>query len=358
MNKRKHLAYLHHLWFTQVDLRRLCGEGGRSGKEIYESLSDTYLEDVWLDSEKRYKILEKLKTFRPEKIDTVLAEREVAIIIEDDAEYLSSLKEIPHSPYILYVRGKLPQNEMFAVVGSRSITGYGKSVIEKIIPDIAKIFTIVSWGALGCDCEAHKVTLASEGTTISVIGTWIDKDYPATHAKLFPEIIQKGWAVISIFPIGEGAMPYNFPIRNEIVVGLSRWVLVVEAKEKSGTLITAWLCLDMGRDLFAIPWDILRSSHTWVNNLIKNWEAKCVLTSADILEEYDVLLKKSVHSAQLPLLTPLEQEIYNQLCLDEMNTDSLCSSLWKSVWELNMSLSMLELKWLIRKQLSGKFRLL
>ncbi|MCH8518690.1 DNA-processing protein DprA, partial [Candidatus Gracilibacteria bacterium] len=268
-----------------------------------------------------------------------------------------SLREIPHSPYILYVRGILPQGEMFAVVGSRTMTCYGQSVIQKIIPDIAKIFTIVSGGALGCDSEAHKTTLACGGNTLSVIGTGIDKDYPAKHAKLFPEIVQKGGAIISIFPIGEEAMPYNFPIRNEIVVGLSKGVLVVEAKEKSGTLITAGLCLDMGRDLFAVPGDILKNSHTGVNMLIKNGEAKCVLVSGDILEEYDILLKKSFHSAQLPLLTDAEQMIYSELCNDELSIDNLAMRLRKTSSELSIILSMLELKGLIRRQLSGKFRL-
>ena len=357
MNERKYLAYLHHLGLSQNDLRRLCGEEGRDAREIFESLNEESLVDLWIKTEKCFKILESYKKFQSTKIDWVLKDRGVEIVLESDDIYPRCLKEIPHSPYMLYVRGKLPVWEMFAVVGSRKMTSYGKSVIEKIIPDIAKIFTIVSGWALGCDSEAHKTTLASGWNTISVIWTWIDKDYPATHAKLFSEIIQAWWAIISIFPIGEEAFAYNFPIRNEIVVGLSRWVLVVEAKEKSGTLITAWLCLDMGRDLFAVPWDILKSSHTWVNRLIKNGEAKCVLTSEDILEEYDILLKKSVHSAQLPLLTPLEQEIYNQLCLEEMNVDSLCVSLSKSAWELSMSLSLLELKWLIRKQLSWKFRL-
>ena len=290
-------------------------------------------------------------------IDKVLREREVEIVLASDDEYPKSLKEIPHSPYILYVRGRLPQSEMFAVVGSRSITSYGKTVIEKIVPDIAKIFTIVSWGALGCDSEAHRVTLNSGSVTVSVIGTGIDKDYPHKHAKLFPEIIDKWGAVISIFPVWEEAMPYNFPMRNEIVVWLSRWVLVVEAKEKSGSLITAGLCLDMGRDLFAIPWDILKSTHRGTNQLIKNGEAKTVLGAEDILEEYDILLKKSAHSSQIPLLTPLEQSLYQSLCQEEMSIDELSFKLHKSSSELTITLSLLELKGLIRKQLSGKFHL-
>lgn len=129
---------------TQVDLRRLCGEEGREAREIYESLSESYLENLGLDTQKSYKILERRKKFREAMIDGVIRDRGVEIVLESDDIYPQSLKEIPHSPYMLYVRGKLPAGEMFAVVGSRKMTSYGKSVIEKIIPDIAKIFTIVS----------------------------------------------------------------------------------------------------------------------------------------------------------------------------------------------------------------------
>ena len=184
-----------------------------------------------------------------------------------------------------------------------------------------------------------------------------DRDYPAKNAKLFSEIIARWGAVISIFPIGEEAMPYNFPIRNEIVVGLSRWVLVVEAKEKSGSLITAGLCLDMGRDLFSVPWDILKPQHKGTNTLIKKWEAKCVLSAEDILEEYDILLKKSTHSDQLPLLSHMEQAIYTELSSQALSIDELWLALSKSPSELSVSLSLLELKWLICKQISGKFQL-
>ncbi|MCH8518344.1 DNA-protecting protein DprA [Candidatus Gracilibacteria bacterium] len=122
MEERKYLAYLHHLGLTQVDLRRLCGDEGRDVGDIYKNLSEASLEDLGVESEKRYKILEKRKKFQSQQIDRVLYDREVRIILESDEEYPKSLREIPHSPYILYVRGILPQGEMFAVVGSRTMT--------------------------------------------------------------------------------------------------------------------------------------------------------------------------------------------------------------------------------------------
>lgn len=357
MENRKYLAYLHHLWLTQVDLRRLCSEEGRDARVLYELLSEESLETLGIDTEKRYKILERLKKFRAEKIDKVIKEREVSVILDWDDEYPASLREIPHSPYLLYVRWNIPQNDMFAVVGSRSITGYWKSVIAHIVPKLAQIFSIVSWGALGCDTEAHKQALESWWNTIVVIGTGIDKDYPSKHTLFFSEVVQKWGCILSIFPIWEEAMPYNFPIRNEIVVGLSRGVLVIEAKEKSGSLITAGLCLDMWRDLFSIPWEIIRPTSRGCNMLIRDWAAKCVMDAQDIFDEYDVLLKKNTHKSQLPLLSEKELLVYHLIAEEELESESLGQKLYMSPSELMMQVSMLELKWLIKKQLSGKYRL-
>lgn len=122
-------------------------------------------------------------------------------------------------------------------------------------------------------------------------------------------------------------MPYNFPIRNEIVVGLSKGVLVVEAKEKSGSLITAGLCLDLGRDLFALPGDITLPGSSGTNMLIKQGSAKCVTEPMDILEEYNLLVKSSAHKPQLPLLDGLESQIYLLLTQEEYTIDMLVEKL-------------------------------
>lgn len=246
---------------------------------------------------------------------------------------------------------------MFWVVGSRKITSYGKSVISQIVPDISQVFPIVSGWAAWCDTYAHKSALDTWNTTIVVVGTWIDQTYPVSNEKLFTEIVQSWWAVISIFRIWEPGNPYNFPVRNEVVVWLCRGVLVVEAKKKSGSLITSRLALDLGKDLFSIPWSITSLASTGTNLLIKKGEAKCVTESIDILEEYDVLIKQSSHKDKIPLLDNIETEIYALISSEHIGIDALSYELGYPSNEISMKISLLELRGIIKKDISGKYLL-
>lgn len=350
------IAYLHSCGLSQKELTDIF-DVEDSAMSFFEWLCEESLGKYVNSSERRKNILEKYSSLKTRHIDSVIEKFGVEVIILWDEKYPESLRNIPHTPYILYVRGEIPKWDMFGVVGARKITGYWKKVIEKLVPDIAKIFPIVSGWAAGCDTEAHKMTLRAGEKTVVVIGTGIDQCYPVGNEKLFSEVVDSGGAVISIFRIWEPGNPYNFPVRNEIVVWLSRGILVVEAKEKSGSLITAGLCLDLWKDLFAVPWDITLSNSQGTNGLIQKWEAKCVLQSLDVLEEYDVLMKQSSHKEQLPLLDTLESQIYQSISWEEQDIDTLSDVLWLNPSELMVKLSLLELKKLIKKNLSGKYTL-
>jgi len=353
----KYIAYLHACGLSHLELTEIF-KNRQDWNKFYDELSDTSLEKYVQNFERRRKILENYKKLKTQYIDGVIEKLWVDIITLHDAKYPESLRNIPHTPFVLYVRWKIPETDMFGVVGSRKITEYGKKVIAKIVPDISKVFSIVSGWASGCDTAAHKVTLNAGNTTVVVVGTGIDQTYPVSNEKLFDEVVEKWWAIISIFRISEPGNPYNFPVRNEIVVWLSRGILVVEAKEKSGSLITANLCLDMGKDLFSIPGEITSPSSGGTNMLIKKWEAKCVTESYDILEEYDILIKKSAHKDQIPLLEPLESEIYTLITEWDKSIDILSELLSLSSSEIWMKLSLLELKGIIKKTLSGKYTLI
>lgn len=358
MNQKIFLAYLHTLWFTHSDFFEIF-EHENSAKFVFENLSEEFLIKYVNSSEKREKILEKCKKINVSKLQKILESLKVQIITVHDKVFPESLKQIPHCPYLLYVRWEVPKGDCFGVVGSRSISSYGKKCITKLIPDITKVFTIVSGWALGCDTEAHKIAMQSGWKTIVVTGTGIDINYPVKNTSVFEDILKnKAGSIVSIFPIGEEPMPYNFPIRNEIVVWLSMWVLVVEAKEKSGSLITAWLCLDMGRDLFAIPWDITFPGSQGTNMLIKQGSAKCVTESMDILEEYNLLVKSSAHKPQLPLLDWLESQIYIALTQEECTIDTLVEKVQKHTGEVMWKIALLELKGLIKKNISWKYTLM
>lgn len=354
MNTDNIFAYLHYCGFSQSELMDIS-QREKNLEKFFSNFSSTDIARYVSRKERRFRILKKKSELKTGYIDSILQKLEVNLVFYHDENYPESLKHIPHSPFLLYVRGKIPAWENFSVVGSRKISAYGEKSIRTLLPDISKVFNIVSGWATGCDTFAHKVCLESWGKTVVVVGTWINICYPAINKKLFEKIRESSGAIISIFPIDEPGNPYNFPIRNEIVVGLSAGVLVIEAKEKSGSLITARLALDLWKDLFALPGDISSDSSRGTNMLIKKGEAKCILESQCVLEEYDVYVKRSSSEKQIPLLQGLEQKLYECISSAESDIDSLVEKFEIPISKLAVTLSLLELKWLIKKWISWKY---
>ena len=203
-----------------------------------------------------------------------------------DPAYPAALLEIPDPPNILYVRGNpaLLAEPGLAMVGSRNATPQGMQTAESFARTLAgKGLTIISGLALGIDAAAHRGALAVEGKTVAVIGTGADRLYPARNKELALAIAERG-AIISEFPLGTPAIAANFPRRNRIISGLSRGVLVVEAAPESGSLITARLAGEQGREVFAIPGSIHSPVARGCHKLIKQG-AKLVETAQDVLEE-------------------------------------------------------------------------
>ena len=208
------------------------------------------------------------------------------IITLADPEYPRALLEIPDPPTLLYVRGRtdLLSRPAIAIVGSRNPTPQGILNAESFAASLNESgLVIVSGLALGIDAAAHRGALAAQGNTIAFIGTGIDRTYPARNQELAHEIGTKG-TIVSDFPIGTPAIASNFPRRNRMISGISRGVLVVEAAVESGSLITARLAVEQGRDVFAIPGSIHSPQAKGCHKLIKQG-AKLVETAQDILEE-------------------------------------------------------------------------
>jgi DNA processing protein len=208
------------------------------------------------------------------------------IITLDDATYPQSLLEIADPPNVLYVRGNpaLLQKRGLAMVGSRNATPQGLQTAESFARAFAaEGLCIISGLALGIDAAAHRGALAAGGETIAVIGTGVDRMYPARNKDLALAIADRG-AIVSEFPLGTPVMAANFPRRNRIISGLSRGVLVVEAAPESGSLITARLAGEQGREVFAIPGSIHSPVARGCHKLIKQG-AKLVETARDVLEE-------------------------------------------------------------------------
>lgn len=229
------------------------------------------------------------KKINLEKELTFLKEKNINIISLKDKNYPISLKNISHPPLFLYYKGyiSIANEKTIGIVGTRRPSTYGKRVCEKLTNDLIKShITIVSGLALGIDSISHKIALENNGKTIAVVGSGLDIIYPRENKKYWEEIGEKG-LLISEFPLGTEPLSYNFPLRNRIIVGLSKGIVVIESKEKGGSLITASLALEEGRDVFAIPGDIYSPVSVGTNNLIKNAEAKLITSSEDILTEFN-----------------------------------------------------------------------
>jgi DNA processing protein len=210
----------------------------------------------------------------------------VRVVPFTDPTYPRRLRMISDPPPLIYVKGEIRSEDerAVAVVGSRSASDYGRRVAGDLCRGLASLgFTVVSGMARGIDGTAHETSLNAGGRTIAVLGSGVDRIYPAEHERLYQKISESG-AVISEFPLGTRPMAFNFPARNRLISGLSLGVVVVEATEKSGSLITAALALEQGREVFAVPGEAGASRSRGAHQLIRQG-AKLVETVDDIIEE-------------------------------------------------------------------------
>lgn len=305
--------------------------------------------------------------------DKILRELELVrkaginIVTYQDELYPVKLLEIYDRPVFLYLQGKLTSDDInIAVVGSRLASTYGKYTTERISRELAGLgLTVVSGLARGIDSAAHRGALAARGRTIAVLGSGLDIVYPPENKKLFATIIEQG-AVISELPLGSPPIAFNFPARNRIISGMSYGVVVVEAGEKSGSLITAKLALEQGREVFAVPGSIDSAGARGTNKLIKQG-AKLIENTDDILEEILPQLEKTkVFSASSvsrpeaikpPVKTELsktDQEIVDIVSGGCLHIDEIITGTGLSPAEISSTLMALELKGLIQQH-PGKY---
>lgn len=362
MDNQVALASLHSGGFTQKDLQKLFENKQNYSDILVDFLWARNTPTPWITDDRRNKILEKLPTIDITKLEEVLRIKNITIVTMDSNIYPAKLRTIKQAPYFLYVRGTLrEERKMLGVVGSRRSTSYGRKILDTIIPELVRAECgIVSGGAHGIDAMSHEITLASGGYTISVFGSGVERYYPVENTRLFDSIVTSGWALVSIFPIGTPPEPYNFPIRNEIVAALSDGIIIPEAAIKSGTLITAQLALDHGRDVFAAPGDIFRETSMGTNWLIARWEAKCITSATDILEEYFPNLTSTTISmfAEKVWENDEQKKIYN-IIIDGNNTpDSIWQNSEYTIDIITMTLTMLEIDGHIRLGAGGKYEVL
>ena len=296
----------------------------------------------------------------PEEEMKRIERAEGRIIPFHSPEYPALLKEIHDPPVILYAKGKtIPYESTFvAIVGSRNPTHYGRKVAAEIARDIAGAgLGVVSGMARGIDGAAHWGCLKGKGFTIGVVGTGLDVIYPRVNKKLFEAVWEQG-TVITEFPMRTPPEPRHFPIRNRIISGMAKGVVVVEATRRSGSLITAGQALEQGRDVFAVPGSVFSPKSGGTHYLIKQG-AKLVERAEDVLEEiYPERSLGGLMSGEHLLkahedMTELEEKIYELLADYPKHIDELVRELNLDAGQLSAILLNLELYGLV-KQLPGK----
>lgn len=299
----------------------------------------------------------------------VEVEREVQRVFESGArilpfnasEYPFRLRMISDPPPFLYVKGELrPEDERaVAVVGSRSASEYGLRVTRDICQGLAALgFTVVSGMARGIDGEAHQSALGAGGRTLAVLGSGVDVVYPPEHEGLYRNLCESG-AIVSEQPMGTPPFSYNFPSRNRLISGLSLGVVVVEATEKSGSLITAGLALEQGREVFAVPGEAGSSRSRGTHRLIRQG-AKLVESVEDIVEEIAPQLAtragalREVSERRLPPdLSEESRKVYELVLSQPLQIDEVIQMSGLSAAKVSEVLLELEIRGVL-KQLPGK----
>ena len=289
-----------------------------------------------------------------------------SLLTPESPLYPEALKEIPDAPVVLYVIGnnQLLKAPQIGVVGSRRPTPHGRRIAQTFCEQLARSGLVVTSGmALGIDAAAHQGALSCCGGTVAVLGTGVDQIYPARHKDLYQLIASQG-ALISEFPIGTKPFAGNFPRRNRILSGLSLGVLVVEAAVESGSLISARLAAEQGREVFAIPGSVLNPLSRGCHKLIREG-AVLVESADDILIELAPQLRSIISQktigrparSQLKEVDPLSRKVIEVMGFDVISADQICTLSGIAYEELSVILTNMELDGLIESTPGGFIRL-
>lgn len=324
-------------------IREHFGDLGRAWQA-----SGAELEAAGLDRRTMKAILAQRPRINLEAEVAKLTRYRVKVLTLDDPSYPPRLREIYEAPPVLYIRGELlPEDEWaLAVVGSRRVTAYGRQVTEELVTGLVKAgLTIVSGLARGIDTIAHRAALKAGGRTIAVLACGLDLVYPGENLELAQEIMQHG-ALVSDYPLGTRPRAENFPRRNRIMSGLSLGVLVTEAMERSGALITANLALEQDREVFAVPGNIFSPASRGCNRLIRDG-AKLVQEVNDILEELNLNLVPQEPQKALPE-NEVEAQIVRLLSQEPRHIDEICRTTKLPTSTVASTLALMELKGMVR----------
>ena len=348
-------------WLNILDFRRYNALKERFGDldEARKAMSPALLRDLRLKEETVAGVLERLGAFKPERYLFEMARRKIHFLTIEDERYPASLKAIGDPPVFLSAIGnfdalKLP---MLAIVGTRAMSRYGQRITETFVPVLSRSgLTTVSGLALGVDAEVAKQTLEAGGMTVAVLGHGLARIYPPANTKLSEEIVQKGGLLLSEFPLEVPPDKYTFPARNRIIAGLSMATVLCEAPEGSGSIITAELALEYGRDVFAVPGQIFDPNFAGKHRLIATGQARLAQSPDDILLELGFVTGgRTTGRRDYVPQTDDEDRVYHLLTAMPRSLDELVEESELGISQVGVALTMMELAGAARSVEGGQW---
>jgi len=349
-------------WADILTRKRLetLGELFGGADAAMDVVSMELLQRLGLREDSAMKAMVRLEEFNAAGYAAAMKKKGIKIVSMEDPGYPDSLREVPDAPVFLYYRGDLSilSEPCIAIVGSREMSDYGRRVVSHIVPPIVQANVItVSGLAYGIDAAVARETMAAGGRTVAVLGHGLQMIYPRANEPLANEILEKGGLFLSEFPLDAQPDTYSFPARNRIIAGLSLCTVVAEAAEDSGSLITADLALDYGRDVCAVPGDLFHPQYAGCHGLLSRGVARLVTSGEDVLQEAGIVGPSSVAGTESAFAaeSPEEQSVFDSLTSLPSALDDLVVRTKLEAATLNGILTVLELKGAVKNAGGGKW---
>ena len=350
--------WYHYWWCSIIGLsnekKKILSKNKISPEDIYniEETQKRYPFEEWFTEVEIQKIKASRETKEWKKEYCKLEKEGIQFICWDEDKYPKRLKELSGMPYALFLKGKLPEEDAvnIAIVGARNCSPYGEQLTLQFAERLSREgVQIISGMARGIDGAAHRGALNMHGSTFAVLGCGVDVCYPKEHRGLYRDILEEG-GIISEYLPGTPPLSQHFPARNRLISGLADVVFVMEAKEKSGSLITADMALEQGRDVYALPGPITSELSKGCNYLIKQG-AGILLGIDDILEELSIKISEKEENCQKDkkILESKEEIVYSLLGLFPKGREELLQSTGFHPQELSVILLSLELRGYIKE---------
>ena len=357
--ERKKIEDLSYKYFLaslsdELSAAKLCRLSAIAGsaREVYHMTEKQLRQAVFLTDIDRAKILKRREDWDPGEKEEELHQKGIHLITREDEAYPEDLREIAQSPYGIFYKGRItdPCKPAVAIVGARMCSEYGREVAGQVAMQLAAAgVQVISGMAKGVDSAGHFGALRGNGTTFAVLGCGVDICYPPGNRILYEKIEAAG-GILSEYPPGTPPVPMRFPMRNRIISGLCQIVIVAEAREKSGSLITADYALEQGKDIYAVPGRMTDVPSAGCNRLIKQG-AGILLSVEDFLDDLGITMEKRSrqHTFSKNLLEKEESLVYSVLDLQPKNIEEIRQKTKLTVTEVMQSLILLQKQGMIRE---------